>query len=237
MSKLIELITAWEEFQKRHAQAGIEDFCIHFLAKSRNSQKKTDLLSGYATPHLDTTLGKLIGRIAGFIHLYSRIALQDEKQIELEWMYFLNAIYHRKEARKTDIINYNFTEQSTGNEIISRLNKLGLISERVDPTDGRARLVKLTPKGEKKVAEFWEQTHKAMLVVFSDMSEDDKRLVIQLLNNTEVKHTLLFSEIRNKTIDEILDLTVQKAEAKKALEKTKKKAASKKYQPIHESKA
>ncbi|MDQ3847087.1 MAG: MarR family winged helix-turn-helix transcriptional regulator [Bacteroidota bacterium] len=216
MSKLIGLISAWEDFQKHHAQAGIEEFCIYYLAKSRNTKKDTDLLGGYATPDLDTTLGKLIGRIAGFIQLYSRIAFQEnEKEIDLNWMYFLNAIYHREEANKTDIINYNFTEQSTGNEIIARLKKLGLVTERVDPNDRRARLVKVTSKGEKKLVEFWSKTYKAMVVVFSEMTEDDKKLVIQLLNNTEVKHTLLFSQIKHKNINEILELTIGKTQAKK----------------------
>ncbi|WP_343746560.1 hypothetical protein [Chitinophaga sp.] len=42
---------------------------------------------------------------------------------ELEWFYFMNTIYQLKEVKKTQVIQYNFTEQTTGIDILHKLKK------------------------------------------------------------------------------------------------------------------
>lgn len=51
------------------------------------------------------------------------------------------------EVKKTDLINYLFYEYTTGIEVINKFVTDRLISEKQDPNDKRAKLIKLTEKG------------------------------------------------------------------------------------------
>ncbi len=104
---------------------------------------------GLPPPDLDTVFAKLIGRLAGMQTVYSKMALQSIPGFELEWFYFLNSIYQLKEVKKTQIIQYNFTEQTTGIDILNKLKKARYIAVRTDPDDKRAKLVSITKAGKK----------------------------------------------------------------------------------------
>lgn len=173
---------------------------MYFLAKESNSQ----LFSGLTPPDLDTVFAKLIGRLAGMQTVYSKMALQEIPGFELEWFYFLNSIYQLKEVKKTQIIQYNFTEQTTGIDILNKLKKLGYIAERTDPDDKRAKLVSITKAGEKILFKIYQLLYKPTLLMYNDIDYRDKQVVINILKDTEHKHQELLSNSRNKSIDDLL---------------------------------
>ncbi|WP_118952066.1 MarR family winged helix-turn-helix transcriptional regulator [Taibaiella helva] len=200
MSELVKLISAWEAYAQKHTAPSATEFCMHFLARESNGE----LFSGLTPPDLDTVFAKLIGRLASMQTAYSRMALLDIPGFELEWFYFLNAIYHLKEARKTQIIQYNFSEQTTGIDVINRLKELGYVTERVDPGDKRAKLVRITKAGEKFLFRLYQLLHKPTLLLYEGIEHKDKQVVINILKDTEQKHQALLAGSRNKTIDELL---------------------------------
>lgn len=200
MSELVKLISAWEEYAQKNARISATEFCMYFLAKESNSQ----LFQGLTPPDLDTVFAKLIGRLAGIQTAYSKMALQDIPGFELEWFYFLNSIYHLKEVKKTQIIHYNFTEQTTGIDILNRLKKLSYIKERTDPDDKRAKLVSITSEGEKILFRLYQLLSKPTLLMYNDIDTKDKQVIINLLKATENKHQELLSNSKNKSIDDLL---------------------------------
>ena len=200
MSELVKLISAWEEYAQKNSAISATEFCMYFLAKESNSQ----LFSGLTPPDLDTVFTKLIGRLASMQTAYSKMALQDVPGFELEWFYFLNSIYHLKEVKKTQIIQYNFTEQTTGIDILNRLKSLGYIAERTDPDDKRAKLVSITDAGEKILFRLYQLLYKPTLLMYNGIDHKDKQVVINILKDTEYKHQELLSNSRNKSIDDLL---------------------------------
>ncbi len=200
MTELVKLITAWEEYAQKNTTISATEFCMHFLAKESNNQ----LFSGLTPPDLDTLFTKLIGRIANMQTVYSKMALQEIPGFELEWFYFLNFIFQLKEVKKTQIIQYNFAEQTTGIDILNKLNKLGYTAERTDPEDKRAKLVSITKAGEKILFRIYQLLYKPTLLMYNDIDYKDKQVVINILKNTEQKHQELLSTARNKSIDDLL---------------------------------
>lgn len=200
MSELVKLISAWEEYTQKNTAISATEFCMHFLAKESNSQ----LFSGLTPPDLDTVFAKLIGRLAGMQTVYSKMALQNMPEFELEWFYFLSSIYHFKEVQKTQIVQYNFTEQTTGIDTLNKLKKLGYIDERTDPDDKRAKLVSLTDAGEKILFKLYQLLYKPTLLMYHGIDHKDKQVVINILKDTELKHQELLSNSRNKSIDDLL---------------------------------
>lgn len=218
MTELVKLITAWEDYAQKNASVSATEFCMHFLAKESNNQ----LFSGITPPDLDTLFTKLIGRIASMQTVYSKMALQEIPGFELEWFYFLNFIYQLKEVKKTQIIQYNFAEQTTGIDILNKLNKLGYTAERTDPEDKRAKLVSITKAGEKTLFKIYQLLYKPTLLMYNDIDYKDKQVVINILKNTEQKHQELLSTSRNKSIDDLLEETLGK-EKMAQLEQEQKK--------------
>ncbi|MBO9732652.1 MAG: MarR family transcriptional regulator [Chitinophaga sp.] len=200
MSELVKLISAWEEYAQKNTTTSALEFCMYFLAKESNSQ----LFSGLTPPDLNTVFAKLVGRLAAMQTAYSKMALQEIPGFELDWFYYLNAILHFKEVRKTQIIQYNFTEQTTGIDILNKLKKLGYIAERSDPDDKRAKLVRLTAAGEKILYKVYPLLDKSTQLMYSNIDNTDKQVIINLLKDTERQHQLLFSNSRNKSLDDLL---------------------------------
>jgi DNA-binding MarR family transcriptional regulator len=94
-------------------------------------------------------LSRMLGRVATIQRTRLKIALKEKLDLETEWYYFLHTIHSRGLIRKTDIISINLLfEPTTGIDILNRMIRAGLLIEKVDPTDKRARLLSLTPKGK-----------------------------------------------------------------------------------------
>lgn len=225
MKPIIELITEWDTFSSRHQGANVEDFCMYYLAKKTKKEKQA-VFGGMSPPDQDTTLAKLIGRISAMQIIYSKMALKETDGIELEWFYFLNAIYHLREARKTDIISFHLMEHSTGVDILNRIKKAGYISEREDPADKRAKLVKLTAKGEKLLLQLYELLYKPTFLLFYEIPAEEKQLIINLLSATEIKHGHILSKGRNKNLDELIEATIGKQKMQEVLQQLKNRIDS-----------
>jgi DNA-binding MarR family transcriptional regulator len=215
MSELTKLVSAWENFSQTRTRATVTEFCRHYLAKDKTEPDRKDLFEGMTPPDLYTTLAKLIGRVAAVHNAYSKIALRElNGKIELEWFYFMNAIYHRKEMRKSDVINFNFYEQSTGTDILNRISKAGYLLEKDDPMDKRAKLVSLSKKGETLLMKVYELMHLPGLLLFYGMSEADKQLLVSILGEIEIKHATLLPAARDASIHQLCEDDIGKEEMK-----------------------
>lgn len=204
MNKTVELVNEWARFEQRYKEGTLEEFCRHYLTSLREKKEMGENFRGAIPPQVDAYLSKLIGRIYQILEVYCRIALQELPDIrKLEDFYFLNSIEHLGESRKTDIISYNFAELSSGIDIISRLAKNKLISERIDPLDKRSKLIKTTEKGKKMVWKCYEVLLKASDITFWDVGQEDKKLCVQLLRSVEIKHSKLLNEMKTLPIGEI----------------------------------
>ncbi len=206
MKPLVKLVNEWDAYESKHSNASIEDFCRFYLIKKREEERKGIIFSGGAVPpSINSILLKMLSRISAINFYYFKISSEKEDRIEPEWFLLLNSIFFKKESKKIDVINANFIEQSTGVDMLKRMKKAGLISERNDLVDKRAVLVKLTQKGEGILFKCFEKLSTIGFFMFQDVNEDDKNLVLQLLSNTEIKHSRMILENRTKNFDEILD--------------------------------
>lgn len=205
MNNVVKLVNEWAAFERIYPDAGIEDFCRHYLVSQREQTESENLFGGFVPPEPNAYLMKLMGWIVGIFSLYAQIALRDLALPQLESFYFLNSLKYLGEARKTDLINANLFEFSTGIDILNRMTKADLISERTDPSDRRSRLVTITPKGEEILHQCYARLSKVGQIIFGEMPEEDKRLCIQLLRGVESRHSKYCLTAKNKTLDEIYD--------------------------------
>lgn len=212
MNKTVELVKEWGAYEETHPEASIEEFCRYYLTAQRSKQELPPIFQGKAIPPKPGSfLMKLMGYIGKVFETYARSAFAEITDIKQpEDFYFLNYIKHNDSCRKTDVINNFLMGLSTGIDVLNRLIANGLIEERPDPYDKRARLVTLTVKGGEVLEACYRQSQMVSEIVFHDMSEDDIQLVIQLLRGVEAKHSPLISELRDKPIHEVYEKVVGK---------------------------
>lgn len=204
MNKTAELVLAWLHFEEKFKEGTIEEFCRHYLTKQREKKESEQNFKGAIPPQVDAYLSKLLSRIVQMLEVYSEIALREVPGVgRLQDFNFLNSIDHLGESRKTDIINYNFAELSSGIDIINRLLRNKAIEERADPRDKRVRLVRITASGKKLLGRCYENLARSSEIMFWDLEQEDKKLCIQLLKATEIKHSKLIFGMKRLSLNEI----------------------------------
>jgi DNA-binding MarR family transcriptional regulator len=201
-SELIELISNWEKFAAENKAPTVEEFCRKYLESNCGCDVKVEEATSLNADR-DMMLIRTISRIAASFSLYTRCALQNTSLGNYEGFPFLNSLKFMGEVRKTDVINYNLTELSTGTDILSRLLKQELIEERQDPDDKRSKLVKLTAKGE----EVWQECYKRVAIAASILFRDLPAETVSHLNKTlqpvESKHAELSVDCKGLCITEV----------------------------------
>ncbi|RFM26180.1 MarR family winged helix-turn-helix transcriptional regulator [Deminuibacter soli] len=203
MNKAVALITAWGDFDARYPESSLEDFCRYYL--NTNDTKSTAVAkSPWQMPvSTDFVLMRLVGRIYKLHSFYAAIAMDGTGINTSEEFSLLNAIDGLNEPRKTEAISKALFELSTGSDMLSRLKKIGYISEYADAEDGRSKRLKMTAKGSKALATCRKRMNLLAEMEFHDLTTDEKKLCIHLLNTVDNKFSAAWLLHKGKRFEDI----------------------------------
>ncbi len=204
MNQLVALVNEWDAFEQKHEGGSIADFCRYYLTNEKMADE-TQMVKGVKPPGEYALMMKTMGFIISAFSIYFRASMGKTKLPFPEAFYFLNSLHHMKQARKTDLINHTMAEYTTGMDAIGKLIKEGLISERQDETDKRAKLLQMTPKGEKILKDTYPFINKATQMVFSSMDSDSLKLCQSLLSPVEIKHSQLAIAVKHLDFEEMYE--------------------------------
>jgi DNA-binding MarR family transcriptional regulator len=203
MNKTIELVNSWGSYEDKYPNGSIEDFCRHYLAKQKQKKIKGKIVGGVVPSFTDGLLLKIIGRIQKLNMNYANLALKGSELNQIEEYGILQTIKQDKNPKKTEIIYANLFELSSGTDMLTRLKNRGLIKEYDDTEDKRSKRIELTTKGEKAIEVTKIKIFKNAKLIMNDLSEEDKALCIQLLQNVEIKFSTLWPKHKGKDFEEI----------------------------------
>jgi len=202
VNQTVELVKRWGAYEAQHPGASIEDFCRYQLAQNvkpeSNSTPKGDL-----RPDLNGQLVILLRRIGKFHIAYSNKALEGTGLDQMEEFGILVTIYNQKNPIKSEAIYNNIMELSSGSNMLIRLKKRGLVSEYDDEQDKRVKRLKLTAKGEATLLTAKEVVLKVARMMVNELTDEQKRLCIQLLSPIDRRFSGLFQKQRSKSFDDI----------------------------------
>ncbi|MGN8069525.1 MarR family winged helix-turn-helix transcriptional regulator [Mucilaginibacter sp. 22184] len=205
MQPLVQLITAWQQYTEQHADADVAGFCYNYLSAHKKQAPDNS--------RADLQLAKQLGKTNSILKAYYKLALRQIPNFELDWYYLLEAIAAGGEIRKTEIVSFNLLlEPTTGIDILNRMLKAGLISERIDPADKRARLIKLTNEGGEILKRLKALFEKITSMVLSGINTDDKAIVGLALSQIADKHTAMLNDGRTKAIEN-MELAIKQIRA------------------------
>jgi DNA-binding MarR family transcriptional regulator len=203
MNKTIELINLWGAFEENHPKGNVEEFCRYYLAHHGEKVNNPKPKIGLRPVNLDAVLMRLLARIVKLHAIYSIPALEGTGLNQVEEFALLNAIKFLKEPRKTDVIYFCLHELSTGTDMLNRLKKNGFFTEYKNTEDKRSKRLKLTAKGEKALVKGHSRVNPLAQLMMHELSDEDKKLCIQLLKSVEEKFVGLWQGHKGKDFDEI----------------------------------
>jgi DNA-binding MarR family transcriptional regulator len=209
MNQTVTLVNEWGDFESRHPDGSIEDFCRYYLARKQESPKGP-LVGGVVPPSVNGLLLKILGRIHKLNMFYANMALKNSDLSQMEEFGILATIRQEKNPRKTEVIYANLLELSSGTDMLTRLKNRGLIKEYNDTEDKRSKRLELTAKGEKVFMACMGNVHKTATMIMNDLATDDKELCIQLLKNIEIKFSELWQKHKGKTFEEVYEDVIGK---------------------------
>ncbi|MDY3090867.1 MAG: winged helix DNA-binding protein, partial [Porphyromonas sp.] len=96
-------------------------------------------------------------------------------------------------------------ERSTGNEMLRRLARLGLVIEMDDPVDKRQKLVQLTPLGRAELMKVFPDLRKVTQLLTHTLDSWQKLYLRNLLSQMTARHLTLMRDLKDVPITDYLD--------------------------------
>jgi DNA-binding MarR family transcriptional regulator len=205
---VIELVKAYEGFVNQNPAGSLEEFCEDFVNKIRMERFKMEAYEvavpeGIEVPKPSDEMGRYLARVTKHLHFYSRKIMLPLPIDNLEDFAYLAESHFGGAMKRSELINQNLSEFTSGTNVINRLIKAGYLEEFPDPEDARSKQVKITPEGIKTLLECIPQMYVADKVLFGILTEEEKMIATQVLRKIDSYHSRNFTEFRNLKLDEI----------------------------------
>ena len=208
-SQLVELVNLWDAYETENSgNASISDFCRLYLQKQKDEPIVSDHLdSSVSTEMLPpiNQLGKIFGRLGRFGGVYFKKALDSLEISTLNDMHYLNALQGKESIRKSELIQMNISDFTTGIEVINRLLKRGFVEEISDLEDKRSKRIRITDKGQVMRKEMILRLSKLSEFVFGALSEDERDILLQLYKKLDLYHTSIYKDFQGLSFEEIVE--------------------------------
>gem|GEM_PF-195824 len=203
MEETVELVCRWAEFKKAHPNASIEDFCRYYIIEQRESTKQESLVGGVIPDSASGLLVKLLARIARIHATYVSMVLEEEAVSRIEEVGILATLYQMGHPKKSEVIYSNLLDFSSGTDMIARLKTKGFVNESEDKEDKRSKRLSLTKEGKKVFLKVIQKIVRVANLLTYDMSEDDKKLCIQLLKHIDIKFSAVVHKHKGRKFDDV----------------------------------
>jgi DNA-binding MarR family transcriptional regulator len=188
---LKELLPYLEQYSREHQENDLMDFSNflrrQLLTKPVSEQSIPDFtLSENHRPEVfpEVEFSTLLTDLYRFGKHYVKKALLDTDIKTLEEFGCLASLIKTPGLLKSELIQLQLMEISSGTEVANRLIKMGLIKEVRDERDKRAKRLYLTEKGQITIIGAFNEMYKASRIICGNLSDEE------LLNTTQVMEKL-----------------------------------------------
>ena len=146
-----------------------------------------------------------LGKMGKFFSFYHKKILKQTDLTSLDELIFLVTLYPSRILSKTDLIDENILEKTTGVEIIKRLKNRGYLEESADLEDKRKKNVQLSPKGKSLVELLDEDLQQVAVVMGATLTSKEQVQLFYLLKKLDTAHRKVYMDSRDASLEEILN--------------------------------
>lgn len=153
----------------------------------------------------DVEIGMLVSCVYRYAKLYSKKALADMPISTIDEFTYLTQLLRDTKPSKTELIEENIHEKTTGTEILRRLIGNGLIEQFDDVNDRRSKRLKLSDSGFELMSQIMPRMNQVATLVGGELNPAEKQQLVELLQKLHLFHNPLFLNERDTPIAELAE--------------------------------
>lgn len=156
-------------------------------------------------PSPEAEIGITITYLYRYTRLYSKKALADTPLSTIdEFSYMVILLLEGPAPTKTELIDRNVHEKTTGTEILRRLINGGLIEQFDDLTDRRAKRLKLTDKGRALMFQVMPRMSEVVMLMGGNLTTSEKMDLFHLVSKLHLFHNQIFLHERDTDLHTLI---------------------------------
>jgi DNA-binding MarR family transcriptional regulator len=152
----------------------------------------------------NSDVGILITLMFRYAKTYIKKALQDSPIQTADEFAFLITLMTFDSLTKTELINKQVMEKTSGTEVIKRLAAQGMIREFADASDKRSIRVVISDKGRIEIIRILPEMAKVSQIVVGNLSDAEIKTLSYLLKKLDFFHNDIFMNKRHLGLDDIM---------------------------------
>lgn len=200
--ELVELLDSFEATVPNADEMGLDAFLSYALSL-RLDQQQEEVAH---TPNSDeATIAQMLSLLYRVSRHYTKKAFQERLFNTEEEYSYLVSLLSAGRLTKTELNTRNALERSTGNEMLRRLARLGLVIEMDDPVDKRQKLVQLTPLGRTELMKVFPDLREVTQLLTHTLDSWQKLYLRNLLSQMTARHLTLMRDLKDVPITDYLD--------------------------------
>lgn len=153
---------------------------------------------------IHTDISILIVMMFRYAKGYIKKALKDSKINSADEFSVLVTLLTYESMTKMELINMLIMEKTSGNEIINRLIKLGMIKQTKDEKDKRSVRINLTDSGKAEILSVLPAMRIVSKIVVGNLTDNEINSLGYMLRKLEHFHNDIFNTKRDIDLTEIL---------------------------------
>jgi DNA-binding MarR family transcriptional regulator len=219
-----ELIGSLQKIENKREEdvlITIDDFTDYLVARreqrraDEGKSQTADLKKSVKQPAVTGTdnqqavsneISKLFVLIARFIRTMAKRALESTPLQSVEEFSYLAMLKNMDSTTKSDLINQNYQEKTTGGEIIKRLISYDVISQFDDQLDKRSKRVQITENGSQLLKDIFENMGDVSELIIHHLSAAERESLVTVLRKIEIVHRTQQEELRGMSLDQIKEI-------------------------------
>ena len=162
---------------------------------------------------LDNSIGRLFVYMSRYAKSYIKKALEDSLLQTPEDFTCLAILLTNESLSKTELINRNLQEKTSGAEVIKRLLAANLITQWDDQEDKRGKRLSITQKGKTLLYHVFNDMNYVGKIVAGNLTLAEKYTLHYLLQKLETFHYDLHTQKSIRTKQDIFEITEQLGKA------------------------
>ena len=209
-----QLLRLAEKFENENGRAAsLPDFTGYLVSQMKKTPHKEATIEVRFGDHepvaqeiaynLDNNIARLVIFMSRYAKFYLKKALVGTPLQTPEDFTMLAVLLTHGDLSKTELINFNIQEKTSGTVVIARLIKAGLIHEGQNRSDKRGKRIAITREGKDLLYGVFEHTSHVGKIVTGKLTIEEKLMLQYLLQKLEDFH---YPVIAGKSISSKADL-------------------------------
>lgn len=212
LKDIIDQITLFEQENPHLKEYHLDDFLVYMQHQRPDLSPKTSdkrsttrhNIPQNSAHHDAIMLSRLVSLLYRYAKNYSRKALDDSPIQTIKEFSFLIVLQSEGSLTKSELIQQNVMEITSGMEVIKRLLKKKFIHQYPDPADKRSMRVAITDKGSEELFRVLPRMQNATKIIKGNLDPGEQKSLIFLLQKLEHFHETLDMTAKGDSLEDIM---------------------------------